>query len=445
MSGPGRKSWGKEALTLFGASLLLLLFCAANAIAQDADRLLRLNQSPSSPLPNLIYFSGEEEPEAIPVRQRPHPDYNAPGIRLGSFIFHPALESATVYDSNVLAAPGNAQSDRTIVFSGNLKAQSEFNNHALNFEAGFTRFQHFDLTSESRTEAKAVVSGRLDIRRDLIVLAAASVARRHESRGTSNSPALAAEPVPYDDFDASVSVTKDFNRVEVSVGVAVEHRDYHDVRQIGGGTLDQDFRDGNLFITGGRFAYTVRPGFRVFGDARYNFRRYENLSGLNSDSQGYNLLAGVEFTLSNLMRGDIGVGYLDQSYDSASDATGLSYAANLIWTPTPLITAELKGRRFVSETGIAGALGRIDSTLGVAVDYEFRRNLIISPSIDFTHEDYAGAARADWIVQPKLRVDRLINRYFSIGALYEYTRRASNIGANEYDRHIVGVNAQAKF
>jgi hypothetical protein len=445
MLGSDCLSRGKTALKFFGACLLLSVFGTANSAAQDAESLRRLSQSPSSPLPDLIYFKGDEEPESVPVRQRPRPDYNALGIRLGSFIFHPTFEARTFYDTNALAASGNPKSDSGIIFSSQLAAISDFNNHELVFEAGISRFEHFNLTSESRTEGRATFSGRLDVRRDIAILAAGSFARRHETRGTSNSPVTAAEPVPYDDFDASLSITKKFNRIEVSAGMAVERRNYHDVRLVGGGSLDQDFRDGNLLISGTRIAYTVQPGFRVFGDARYNWRRYDNLSGLNSDSQGYNLLAGFEFTLSSLMRGDIGIGYLEQSYDTAKDATGLSYSANLIWTPTPLITANFEGRRTVSETGIGGAIGRIDTTFGVVVDYEFRRNLIISPSIDFLHEDYAGISRSDWVVEPKLRIDRLINRYFSVGAEYAYTHRSSNIGANDFDRHIVSVNAQAKF
>jgi hypothetical protein len=428
-------------------SLLLAILLSAPANGQDAASLRSLSQSPTSPIPSLRYFSTNEEPEAFPVRQRPRPDYKAQGIRKSSFLFLPNLLVKPFYDSNVYASPTGIQSDGGIVFSPSLYVPSDWSNHSLEFNFDVNHFQYFDLTDESRTDAQAVMTGRLDVRRDIVLFAAASAGHRHEPRGSSNSPLTAAEPVPYDEFDGSMSLNKSFNRVDVSVGVAGEYRNYHDVALIGGGRLDQDFRDGTMVEIGGRVAYLMKPGIRVFADARYNWRRYENLAGLNGDSEGYNLLGGLEFTLTSLMRGEVGIGYLNQSYEGAGfgDASGLKYSANLIWNATPLMTVTLDGSRNVNETGLAGAAGRIDSSFEVVLDYELRRNLIVSPSIGFTHEDYAGIARADFIYRPALKVDYLINRYFSVGAEYAYTHRDSNVNVNDFDRHLVSVNAQAKF
>jgi hypothetical protein len=428
-------------------SVLLAIFLTAPAYGQETSSFRSLSQTPNSPIPGLQYFSTNEEPEALPVRQRPRPDYNSKGIRGSSFLFFPDLTVKPFYDSNVFASPTGQKSDGGIVFSPSLFAQSDWNNHSLQFNFDLNHFQYFDLTDESRTDAQAVMVGRLDVRRDLAVLAAVSVGRRHETRGTSNSPLTAAEPVPYDEFDGSTSINKSFNRVDVSLGIAGEYRNYHDVGLIGGGQLDQDFRDGTWVEVGGRVAYLMKPGIRVFADARYNWRRYENLPGLNGDSEGYNLLGGLEFTLSTLMRGEVGIGYLNQTYDGAGigDASGLKYKANLIWNATPLMTLTFNGERNVSETGIAGAAGRIDTSFEVVLDYELRRNVIVSPSVGFTHEDYAGIARADRVYQPALKIDYLINRNFSAGAEYAYTHRDSSVNANDFDRHFVSLNAQAKF
>lgn len=430
-----------------GMIALALLLSSGPVLAQETPSLKGLYQSPSSPLPNLRYFDTNEEVEAMPVRQRSRPEYNAKGIRYSSFLFFPSLTVSPFYDSNIFAAPSDPQSDFGVIIQPSLFAQSDWNNHGLRFSLDVNHYEYADLTSESRTDAVALASGRIDVRSDLVVLGAVSAARRHEQRGTSNSPLTAAEPVPYDEFDASFSIDKAFNRFDVYFGAAAEYRNYYDVGMVGGGTLDQDFRDGTYVVVGGRVAYLMKQGIRVFGDARYNWRRYDNLAGVNANSEGYNLLAGVEFTLTSLMRGEVGIGYMQQTYEGIgqSDASGLKYTANLTWNATPLMTFTFKGERAVEETGLAASAGRIDSSLEVVLDYELRRNVIVSPSIGFTNEEYAGISRTDNVFYPGLKIDYLINRNFSVGGEYAYTVRKSSVSANDFDRHFVSLNAQAKF
>ena len=435
------------------------LRCASAAVAciavlyhpasanEGAYSLRSLTQSPDSPLPSKRKFLDFGDIANTPVRNRSHPGYEPAGIRAGSMMFHPALLAKVLYNSNVFAVPTGEQGDTALLISPYLTAQSDFNNHELKLDFGINHLEYADLSEESRTNAHAAASGRIDVRSDLAIAMAGKIARRHEARGTSNSPLLAAEPVPYDEYDVSTSVTKSFNRLEVSVGGAFEHRDYHDVRMVGGGTLDQDFRDGEIYVIGGRLTYKLKPGFGVFADGRYNWRHFNNLPGLNGDSEGYDLLAGAEFDITSMVHGVVGIGYLSQQYAApgVGDATGLSYFADIIWTATPLMTVTIGGRRKVDETALATSPGRLDASGYLEIDYELRRNIIVSPSINIVYEDYTGIPREDWVVEPGLRLDYLVNRHFSVGARYVYTSRDSNVSVNDFDRHIVGIHAKAQF
>ena len=425
---------------------IAILFHPASA-NEGAFSLRSLIQSPDSPLPNARKFLDVVDIANTPVRSRPHAGYEAIGMRAGSIVFYPALLAKVLYNSNVFAVPTGQQGDTALLVAPYLTAQSDFSNHELKLDFGINHLEYADLSTESRTNAHAAASGRVDVRSDLVIGLAGKIARRHEARGTSNSPLLAAEPVPYDEYDASTSVTKSFNRLEVSVGGAFEHRNYHDVRMVGGGTIDQDFRDSEIFVMGGRVAYRLKPGVRVFADGRYNWRRFNNLPGLNGNSEGYDLLAGAEFNITSMVHGEVGVGYLSQQYEApgVGRATGLSYFADLIWTATPLITVTVGGRRKVDETALAISPGRLDASGYVKIDYELRRNIIVSPSINIVYEDYTGIPREDWVVEPGLRLDYLVNRHFSVGARYVYTSRDSNVNVNDFDRHIVGINAKAQF
>ena len=110
-----------------------------------------------------------------------------------------------------------------------------------------------------------------------------------------------------------------------------------------------------------------------------------------------------------------------------------------------MITVTVGGRRKVDETALATSPGRLDASGYAKIDYELRRNIIVSPSINIVYEDYNGIPREDWVVVPGLRLDYLVNRHFSVGARYVYTSRDSNVNVNDFDRHIAGINAKAQF
>ena len=60
---------------------------------------------------------------------------------------------------------------------------------------------------------------------------------------------------------------------------------------------------------------------------------------------------------------------------------GAAYAANVEWYATPLTTVSFSARRDVEETGAAGAATYLSSDLGLRVDHELRRNIILSGGV----------------------------------------------------------------
>ena len=383
----------------------------------------------------------------LPVRERDRLGYEPVGVRLGSFLFYPSLLAGPFYDSNLFATPANAIDDSGLLMSPRLSAASQFSRHALKFELGADHFRYRRQRSEDRTDLFARADGRLDVRRDMVAMASLEAAHTHEDRASPDSPALAAEPVAANLLSGSATLNKTFNRFGLSLGTAVAWADYEDVDRIGGGVLDQDFRDHVVYSLGGRGTYAWMPGQRVFADLRANWRRYDSPGTLAFDSHGFTALAGLEFALTTLLHGELGLGYFRQQYDSPTvpDLEGPSYLANLIWNPTPLMTVTLSGKRQVQDSAGTGAVARIESSFEAVLDYELLRNLIISPRLRFVHEDYAGLARTDTLVQPGLKLEYLINRHVAVGAEYVFTTRESNLTGIDYDRHQASIHAKAQF
>jgi uncharacterized protein (PEP-CTERM system associated) len=149
---------------------------------------------------------------------------------------------------------------------------------------------------------------------------------------------------------------------------------------------------------------------------------------------------GTDFELASLLRGDIGVGYLQSEYDDPSftDVDGLSIDGNLQWFVSQLTTISAAARRSVIDPGLATTSAAIDSGVSVRADHELRRNVIINGQVRFTNFDfenidrdddrYSVGAGATWKLNPNIWID----------GSYEYTDQSSNVQDFSENRFLIG-------
>ena len=177
---------------------------------------------------------------------------------------------------------------------------------------------------------------------------------------------------------------------------------------------------------------------------RYNKRDYDN-NVRNSD--GVRALGGVEFDLTHLLRGEVGLGYNYIDYDDPAFGkdTGPTYTVALVWNPTPLMTFRLDGRQEFVDSTIPGIAGSDQSSILLALDYEVTRRLVVSPLLGFIYNDYDKSSLEDRDFEAGLRIDYEVNRYVDLGLNYLYTDRNFTGAFFDYDRHRVGVFAKARF
>src|SRR5438874_2691606 len=85
--------------------------------------------------PQLIDPNVEEIPiEDRPVKKRRPPEYEAAGLRVGSWLLEPSLTAGGFYDSNVFSSNTVKRSDIVGLFEPTLRAKTLWENHALSFE-----------------------------------------------------------------------------------------------------------------------------------------------------------------------------------------------------------------------------------------------------------------------------------------------------------------------
>lgn len=374
------------------------------------------------------------------------------GLHLSRWWIEPTLETGVFFDSNPNASSDGEGSSSGFYVAPNIEGKSDFSRHEVNFSAGGQHSGYFDDIA-SRSNIFGSLDTRLDIKRDFVLRSgvrggyfedrqADAKALFEAPPGDLVTPIGAAEPVTYATLDAWSSLEKSFNRLFVAADVAYHTADYHDVKAIGGGTLDQDFRNGNSFVVGGRAGYLISPGYSVFVDGHYNDRRYD--TGLN-DSTGWSALGGVQFELTHLLSGEISAGYMQQDFDTGTTVSGASYHAGLVWNATMLMTVRLDANRYIGESDIAGSPGTVADSLAAALDYEVLRTLVVSPFVGIALQGYISSPIEAQSLYAGLAADYEINRFVSVGVDYRVEDVNYSSSGSDYNRHVVGVNASAHF
>ncbi len=391
---------------------------------------------------------GRTVKEASVIR-RPRRDYDPVGARGHGFIFYPYASAELLFDDNIFASE-TKQDDLIWKSSAGVNAESDWGRHFLGFELAVEDYRHRDEQSEDHTNVAGSVKGRYDIYHDTALYGKFSITNAHENRGASSalSSTVAAKPTEYLAVKAGSYLEKTIGRSTIQVSGSIEHFNYDDVAAVGGGTLDQDSRDGNIYKGGLRKSYNFSPGYNAFGMVEFNSRDFRGGGGTpNRDSDGIEARAGLEFEATRVIAAEFSVGYLHQDYDNNafSDVDSIAFKSALVWNPTQLMTVNFDASRVVSETTVTNASGRLDTVVNAQIDYEILRNVIGSVKGGYMMEDYQGVAREDETVTAGISVDYLVNRRMRTKLYYTHQNRDSNTATFDYEKNIFGGALKVQF
>lgn len=404
---------------------------------------------PSS-LPELTRPEDSEDevaPEDLPIKKRTQPGYEPVGIRSGSWMFNPALTFGTFFDSNVFSSNTQKLSDFAAVIEPTLRAHTLWERHGIDLKFGVQSTAYTQYSSLNQTNASLKGNAWYDISRDLVLLTNFQIAHLNEGVGTLSSPVNAIAPTPYDLFSGDVSIRKEWNRLAASIGVSVDSYNFGSTRAQDGSIINQDARDGQIYTVHSRIDYAFSPAFGWFVSAEGNERNIRGAPGQTLDSQGYRGLTGVTLALTNLVSGEFGAGYVRQAFvDPAIGVIeGPSYRAKLLWRPTRLLDVHFKAEQLVSQTSDTSSTGVLANAVQFGVDYEFRRNIILSAGAGYEVDHFFGQLRRDTIVSTDARIKYLLNRFSAVSLYHRYISRQSDVPTFSYDKHLVGINVTAQF
>ncbi len=376
-----------------------------------------------------------EIPQDVAVRAQPQ--INALGVPLGrSFRLYPKVAILGGYDTNILATETDELSGGRITIAPSVYVQSEWSRHELNFSAFLESRTYPTESQQNYIDWGAGTAGRLDVLDTTNIVASANYQRLTEDRSGIDVLEFAPKPSNYRQADINLGVNHAIDQFTISVGGSYTYLEYLRNRET--------FRDRGIARGAVQLAYTFSPGYSVFvrgtGNNRDFFHRDGRVLGSPyQSSAGYSIVGGVSSEITNLVAGELWVGYLDQMYfsDSFKDASGVSFGADIYWFATAITTVTLYGGREVVDATTGTAGGIFFSTVGIAVEHFLLNHLILNAGAEYYNGDYVGSPRDDDGFRVDAGVRYLLNRYVTLEALYRFDNRNSNFRGQSFDRHQV--------
>ena len=376
----------------------------------------------------------------VAVRERPHPEYEAIGARVGGFMLFPRIEGDILYDTNVFATPSNTQGDTIFRVKPDVSLVSNWNRHFLQLQAGADIGNYSRFSSENTVDWNAAALGRLDFAARTKLTGQIRHDRVTEARSSDNGGILGAalpKPVRYDDDNARLTLSKEFNRLKLTGDAS-----WDQTRYANDGPFQLNLRDRTQTMGMGRADYALSPATALFVEVSANNRDYRlHPAGIKQpDSNGYLALVGTNFELGHLARGEVGVGYESQNYHNSAfaDVKGFGFRGKVEWFPSQLTTVTLDTSRSIEDSGILipfgaqrTAGGFLYSQGSVKVDHELLRNVIVTANGGISQSQFKTINRTDDRYTFGLSGTYLMNRHIGINAGYTYLHQNSR-GTNLY-------------
>lgn len=388
--------------------------------------------------------------ESDTVTTRARPGYEPIGIAFGSFRVFPSLTGTLAYNDNIYAVRQPRVDDASLSLKPQVALRSQWQRHTLNLSIDGTFNRYLNQHTENTEQYGGSADGIYAIDGDTRLSGSASFARRIESRGSSGDTLFGTKPIAYREFAAGLNLDRDFGPTRIGLQGQFDSYCYEN-RALAGTSIDLAARNYQTLSGGIKMTRAIGPGIAVFGNLSLNTSRYTaDVTTRSRNSHGYSVIGGVAFGLTRLLQGEIGAGYQRQSFDDPDfpRISGLDYRAELRWSPTRLLSLNMRATRAIQRSPLLGVAGIQQQEFALSADYELRRNLIVHPSFGYLLASFKGIGRTDHYLNAEMKVTWLLNdRFAATAQVARGHARPSDgaVGGRNYDQNRIGIGLTARF
>ena len=404
----------------FAALAMVWPLCA---IAQSINQYQSIDQYQQIDQFLNPLVQGLDEQPGVTVVSRLHPDYDAPGVRLGVVTLHGSVDEGVGYDDNVTGTSpshGSASVDSI----GNFSAKTVTSDTTVGLSLEADDHEFLSLSNQSYTNGIGALVAQHNFGTDVLSFSASFF----DQKETPRSVGLPALDHPIDTRTEDLLAQYAFTRGRLTIQPGMDLRFY----SYDNGTVDntpflQSYRNRTQyaptmtasyeFAAQRKFITVLRDNASVYygafpGQTKENFNDFSALAGLSYDVDGVvnvRLLGGYEQRI------------FSSSAYKAIHAPVVEGA--LTWTPTELTTVMATVGRYIEDSAADGTEGYTETTAVLTVDHELFRNVIVSANIDARSDEYAQSGGTQYLFGASAGFSWRINRSLRLQAYDTYYNR----------------------
>ncbi len=367
-----------------------------------------------------------QEPQDV-AGNRPQPSYDAQGVRVSGDIFaYPEFGVVTEYQSNVYSRASNGVGDVSFTALPALMIQQNRPDARFRISGDARIRRYATYTSENDVQYSGLASFNLDRAAGLGVSGEVGYNRFTAQRGTVLNSFQTGKPLQARDLTGRLKVSKEFNRLRVTVDGSYRRTRYDDLDLGNGGRIDQSFRDQRRFDGEVEVRYNVSPRFGLAATGGLTDDNFTDPNPLtNRDATGKRALAGVRYELTRLIEISFDAGYRSYSFSNKlyPDSKGLALHGRVRWYPDELVSvrADLRQENQTSNFGNVSTV--VVTRLDVATDYEFRRNVVFTLRASGANERYENVRQTAFSYYGSGSVTWKANRWLNVTGSLGYEGR----------------------
>ncbi|RAI26029.1 hypothetical protein CH339_15870 [Rhodobium orientis] len=359
--------------------------------------------------------------------------YEPLGIRAGSFILKPSIETTGGGSTNV-DQDHNGKSGAFYRIRPSLDVQSDWSRHSLNVNLNGEYTGYIDSATEDTPTFEGEATGRIDVR-DGTKLELESGYQLEQEEAESAERKKGTDRADIHTLTGAAAIVQDVRRFQVRLRGSVERQSYD---SNDGGTG----RDYTLTEISLRTGYKVSPALMPYVEGSMFQRQLDDerdADGYRRSSDGYSLRGGVAIDMASKLTGDLAAGWRrEEPRDGRLKALeGPTVDGTLTWSPSRLTTIALTGSTTLDTTTLTGSAGSIEYKGGLTATRSLRRNVKLVGALGLSYRDYESSPVTEWRRTADASVEWSFNRNVAAVARYGYEDLDSSERGNDYRAHSI--------
>ena len=365
------------------------------------------------------------------VKERVQPGYEEIGLRQGSFYIQPRLEIAAFADDNVYATQDDRTSGAGVLLAPTLRVRSDWSRHQAALSASGVASRFFGRSRENYETFNVRAEGRYDADAHWRLYGIVGYRRDVERRSDAGALRNTLRPVRYDTANAGGRLTWQGNSLRLAADTNFSRTYYDDVVTSTGNALNSGTLGRRIVRASGRADYAVSANMAVVAIGAETWIDYPGITpgtALDFSSRKTELLAGVSFEFTDLLRGEATAGYIAQNFKDAriKDFSGFGGRVQVEYFPTRLTTVRLGVSRTQNEAGNPFAPSYRRTRAELQVDHELFRYLIVSANADYERDRFQLPDRTERRTHFGVSMQYILDRHFTVIARADHLRASTD-------------------